>query len=1030
MERDILQSIKLELTKNLKFTPYLRICLHPLIAQSKIESAHNILCAELSAEPAIRLSALRTITQYLRPGFTDLFHGLFQQPITDDEKILICTYLATYGNEESVEILSNYIINNYTKESNYATVIQCLETLRLLRHPDNNLLTVLKNIINDTSTNEVIRFYAIRALSIFNDIHLLEALINQNEYTLLGIFDAIAFMSQYCIEQRAQKNEASDSSNEDNLIIELRVFLSKMLPQFDLYPIRIKISCLNALIVSKHRETNDYVLKILNSQNEDEKEELLILLQHKIMLLRDPEPLIRALISFGTISPHHNIIIVDTIVNYFTSLQNDRSSTLLKDKLFNYFTVTLDSFFELYRKNYMIAEVEEKNYPETIRQVRNFILSKLTPQILSKIVHYLRYEKNDEIQKIINLITNHIPFIDSSTREPFSLLTEMLYDSNPKSREISASRLETIDFEKRFLQERIVRLCTIIAQLNIQSAANLLVKIYNYLKKYRDEILFDACIQTLSKMRYPYMLGELELMLLSGDRNEQLFSLKYLVHYKDQQTASILFELLKNTTLLDPEVITTALQLLLQTETTQYKNSTEILKNIILSSNDVNIKRYAFLNIGHCGDEKELEWLMTLFMETNEIAIKETILQSIGSIIPRLRDFNKRALAQFLIDCMKESGIRIRIYACALLLQLNHKEVERYIKEMLIIKNRDIQTEILFLFRNHTLPELSYFLLSLLKEEYAVGYETISILQNLPSEICDDIVNFIGNMYRKNGIDISQSTSSVTIKPGKIDTLKDFFIVTIKIFENTHPVLLEELVTLLNTIQSLILEHCKRNNLSMFALLPDSITFYSNNPLNIADALIAITQSIRMHNATTGIPFKAIIQSYNARALQSGQDITIISDQKYVYDVLYNYSIIDEYIYSSIHQEFSCTALPHILSNAANIQLYYLSSKKNSYLEAQKALDQIIMNEKTKKEKERELLDEIKKRKLHIQSLGSAEYLATLERVNGILRNEINEINKFIQKRSTDRELITQVARMLENLQKKIFLEISNFIMK
>ncbi len=1030
MERDILQSIKLELTKNLKFTPYLRMCLHPLIAQSKIESAHNILCAELSAEPAIRLSAIRTITQHLRPGFTDLFHALFQQSITDDEKILICTYLATYGNEETVQLFTDYIMQNYSRDSNYPTVIQCLETLRLLRITDNNLLTVLKNIINDTSTNEVIRFYAIRALSIYNDIHLFEALVNNNDYTLIGIFDAVSFMSEYYISQRAQKNEVSGATGEEDIIIELRVFLSKILPKFVEFSSSVRISCLNALIVSKHRETNDYILKILNSQNENEKEELLILLQHKIMLVRDPEPLIRALISFGTISPHHNTIIVDTILNYFTSLQNDRSSTLLKDKLFNYFTVTLDSFFELYRKNYMIADVEEKSYPESIRQVRHFILSKLTPQILTKIVHYLRHEQNDEIQKIINLLTNHFPFTDSFTREPFSQLIEMLYDSDPKSRAISASRFETIDFEKRFLQERIVRLCTIVAQLNIQSAANLLVKIYNYLKKYRDEILFDACIQTLSKMRYPYMLGELELMLLSGDRNEQLFSLKYLVHYKDQQAASILFELLKNTAHLDTAVIITALKLLLKTETTQYKNSTEILKNIILSSNDVNTKRYAILNIGHCGDEKELEWLISLFTDTNEIAIKETILQSLGSIIPRLRDFNKRALSQFLIDCMKESGIRIRIYACALLLQLNNKEVERYIKEMLIIKNRDIQTEILFLFRNHTLPELSYFLLSLLKEEYAVGYETISILQNLPSEICDDIVNFIGNMYRKNGIDISQVPPSVTIKPGKIDTLKDFFIVTIKMYENTHPVLLEELVTLLNTIQSLILEHCKRNNLNLYALLPDTITFHSNNPLNIADALIAIIQSMKQYNDATDIPFKAIIQSYSARAIQSGQDITIISDQRYAYDILNNCSIVDEYIYSAIHQEFSCNALPHLLANPAHIPLYYLSNKKNSHIESQKVLDQIIMNEKTKKAKERELLDEIKKRKLHIQSQGSAEYLATLERVNGILRNEINEINKFIQKRSTDRELNTQVARMLENLQKKIFLEISNFIMK
>ncbi|MGB4270534.1 MAG: hypothetical protein WBK20_15325 [Spirochaetota bacterium] len=1030
MERDILQSIKLEITKNLKFTPYLRICLHPFIAQSKSDIAHNILCAELSAEPAIRFSAIRTITYYLLPGFTDLFHTLFQHAITDDEKIQICIYLATYGNSQTVELFNNYIMDNFNKESNHTIVIQCLETLRILRYPDNSLLTTLKSIINDTGTHEVIQYYAIRTLSIYNDIHVLKSLINQNEYTLLGIFDAIAFMSNYYITQKTQNKEAPEPSNEENLIIELRVFLSKMLPQFDEFSTRVKISCLNALITSKHRETNDYVLKILGGQNENEKEELLLLLQHTIMLLRDPEPLIRALISYGAISPHHNTIIVDTIINYFESFQNDRSSTLLKDKLFNYFTVTLDSFFELYRKNYMISDVEEKNYPEIFREARNFILLKFSPQILNRIIHYLRHETNDDIHKIITLLSTYMPFIDSSIRSQFSLLVEMLYDRDPKSREITASRLETIDFEKRFLQERIVRLCNIIARLNMQSAATLLVKIYNYLKKYRDEKLFDACIQTLSAMKYPYMLGELELMLLSGDRNDQLFSLKYLAHYTDQQTASILFELLKNTTNLDPEVIITALHLLLQDETTQYKNSSEILKNIVLTYNDIAIKQSAILTIGHCGDEKEIEWLITLFAETNEISLKETILQSMSSIIPRLRDFNKRGLSQFLLDCLKESGIRIRIYAIAILLQLNNKDVAKYIKEMLIIKNRDIQTEMLYIFHNYNTPEFAYFLLSLLKEEYAIAHEIIPILQNLPAEISEDIVNFIANMYRKNGIDISRAETSLTIKPGKIDTLNDFFIITIKTYGDTNPVLLETLVTRLNTIQSLILNHCKRNNLAIHALLPGLITVYSNNPLNVADALISIIQSIQKYNDTSNTPFKAIIQSYNARVIQSGQDIIIVSDTKYTHDILYNYAIIDENLYSAIHEEFTCNRVPHILANHSHIPLFYLSNKKNSLVEAHKALDQIILTEKTKKEKEQELIEEIKKRKLQMQSQGSADYLATLERVNGILRSEINEINKYIQKRSTDRELNTQVSRMLENLQRKIFLEISNFTMK
>ncbi len=1029
MERDILQSIKLELTKNLKFTPYFRICLHPFIAQSKSDIAHNILSAELSAEPAIRLSAIRSITQHKRPGFTDVFHTLFQEPITNEEKILICIYLSTYGNKQTIEILNNYIMHNFNKESNFSIVIQCLETLRILKHPDNNLLATLKSILNETSTHEIIKYYAIRTLSIFNDIHLLTSLNNQNEYTLMGIFDAISFISS-SITQLTQKDGSSASSGEENLIIELRVFLSRMLSHFDQFPTPVKISCLHALIASKHRETNDYILKILSGQNENDKEELLLLLQHTIMEVRDPEPLIRALISLGSISPHHNTIIVDTIINYFESFQNDRSSTLLKDKLFNYFTVTLDSFFEIYRKNYMISDVEEKNYPEIFKGVRNFLLSKLNPQILNRIIYYLKNEKNDEIHNIITLLTSYVPFIDSTQRDQFSSLIELLYESNPKTREITASRLETIDFEKRFLQERIIRLCNIIARLHIQSAAPLLVKIYNYLKKYRDEKLFDACIHTLSSMQYPYMLGELELMVLSGDPKSQVLALHYLGHYTDQQAASILFELLNNAGNLDPAVTATALDLLLQTETTQYKSSIEILKNIVMTCTDINIKQPAILNIGHCGDEKEIEWLITLFAETNELPLKETILQSIGSIIPRLRDFNKRALVQFLIDCMKESGIRIRIYATALLLQLNNKDVERYIKEMLIIKNRDIQIEMLYVFNNYNIPEFAYFLLSLVQEEYSIGYETISILQNLPADISDDIVNFIGNLYRKHGINISQSTSSVTIKPGKIDMLRDFFIVTMKLYQNPNPVLLEELVASLNTIHALILNHCKQNNLIIHTLLPGVVTVYSNNPLNVADTLIAIAQNIRHHNVTAHTPCKAMIQSYYAKVIQFGQDIIIVSSEKYTHNILYNYAIIDENLKSELHDEFTCNPLPYIFANPTHIPLYYLSNKKNSFIEAQRALDQIIMNQKTKKEKEQELIDEIKKRKIQIQSQSSADYLATLERVNGILRSEINEINKYIQKRSMDRELNTQVSRMLDNLQKKIFLEISGLIMK
>ena len=164
--------------------------------------------------------------------------------------------------------------------------------------------------------------------------------------------------------------------------------------------------------------------------------------------------------------------------------------------------------------------------------------------------------------------------------------------------------------------------------------------------------------------------------------------------------------------------------------------------------------------------------------------------------------------------------------------------------------------------------------------------------------------------------------------------------------------------------------------------------------------------------------------------MEFGQDFIVLTMDRYLHDTLYNYGIIDDGLYTSIQNDYSCNSLPYILASPAYIPIYYIANKKNAPFEAQKALDEIIVMEKTKKEKEQQLSEEIRKRKLHIQSQGTTGYIETLEKVNAILRSEINEINKYVQKRSADRELNTQLLKMLENMQKKIFLEISSFMMK
>jgi len=80
----------------------------------------------------------------------------------------------------------------------------------------------------------------------------------------------------------------------------------------------------------------------------------------------------------------------------------------------------------------------------------------------------------------------------------------------------------------------------------------------------------------------------------------------------------------------------------------QFKGSTEILKNIVQTYTSNSIKKSAILCIGHCGEEKDIEWLIEIFNATNDTPLKESIIQAISSIIPRLRDFNKRSIIHFL----------------------------------------------------------------------------------------------------------------------------------------------------------------------------------------------------------------------------------------------------------------------------------------------------------------------------------------------------------------------------------------------
>ena len=160
-------------------------------------------------------------------------------------------------------------------------------------------------------------------------------------------------------------------------------------------------------------------------------------------------------------------------------MKETRKNLLLRDKLFNYIVVTLETYFETYRKEFMVTEVIEKGYPENFQIIRKYLLESFTPELKRKVVNYLKNRDRAMLHSIIMEVSSVIPYIAAEEREGLYSLLEVLFDNDQKSRENSAGRIEDINFEKRYLRHRILRLCEIIGRLHIDEAATTLVKIFN-----------------------------------------------------------------------------------------------------------------------------------------------------------------------------------------------------------------------------------------------------------------------------------------------------------------------------------------------------------------------------------------------------------------------------------------------------------------------------------------------------------------------------------------------------------------------
>jgi len=477
MATDILQTIKLEISKGFKLLPYERISLHKLLGLKKSVAGVKILLGDIYKDPLFRESAIFELRSCPGEEVRLVFRELLGKDVSTNEKIHILDYFEQYGNAEDIPVIMK-ILEEHLGDQDLSIVFKSCRVLGKMGVASPQVGDYLRQLARKSDLDVMVRSAAIIGLSAFREIGHAEELLKEGDDDITwAVYKFLSLLSERLFRESESRRSEEDQiytyspEEEDKVMLDIRVLLGRMTIHFDGYSNRIKTEFINAMLTSNHRELLIYAMKALTSEDTELVERILYLVYMNADKLRDPDKLFRNLLSLSVNSSRQNEIIVEIFERYFSGMPETRKNVLMRDKIYNYMVVTLDTFFETYRKEFMITSVMEKDYPENFQQMRQYILENYTPELKKRLLHYLRNEDRSSIHKLLTEIADRIPFMNSDEVSDFTLLLEIFYDADPKSRELSALRLEDINFEKRYLRNRIVRLCDIIGRLGITGAA-------------------------------------------------------------------------------------------------------------------------------------------------------------------------------------------------------------------------------------------------------------------------------------------------------------------------------------------------------------------------------------------------------------------------------------------------------------------------------------------------------------------------------------------------------------------------------
>jgi hypothetical protein len=1047
-EKSFLQTIKLEISRSFKLVPYERLAFHKVLGILKSDVGMNILAKELDKGPDIRYSAIATLVDFEIPGALPVLVAQLGKSITDEERIMILEHVMHHGGKDNIKDIVGFIEKkNEFNYSHFVTVV-AFDVLKTIGVETEEVLNFLVSIINTDRVDSHLKALAIESLSSFKSIALFEQLLKKGEDAFCySAYKAIYSLATDLADKASMMKTDDDRlytyapDSEDKIVLDIRVLLGKMTHEFDTFSNQTKNAFICAMIACNHREYLIYTMKALTSNDIDLISMVLFSIYHNIDRLRDPDKLFRNLIAISTEIDRFNEMIVEIFFKYFNMPRNTRPFNLLKDKLYNYIVVTLEAYFENYRKAFMITSVIEKGLPESFQRIRRFILNYCTPELKKEIIAFLTKDDPALVKHIVGSLAKRISYLEGESVEDLTLLVEVLLDKDHKSRENSSTRLEDLNFEKLYLRNRIMRLCRIISLLHIDEASSVLVNIYNYLKKYPDKEILDATVLTLSTLNYSYMLGEIEVMITTGSAEDQKNALRLLSLFTEQRSLNIILELMKNRLSEQSEIVESAITILLDRDITGNITANQIFKSVIANNQSPSIRSLAVLGIGQCRFDTDIDYLNELFYKMGQDNSKDVIVRAIAMIVVHSPSFNKRQLMRYLQEYLKDPGIKVRIYSCLLLAHLGNKEALRSIRDMLVIKNKGIQRDILAILGDLKSIEFSFFLLSLLKEEYGISKDIVPVIAKLSMEEMKEIDGFVVNIFRKYEAPVLEGIQVPSVDAGviSIEGLKKerVTILNMVLGERSLQTMTGNIPDLINLnlrIKSFIASAISDSGGTMSKMSNTNIVAYFANAKAAAEAAIKIQRNIVAFNSlrVTGKKIDLYLQLLT-------ETVNIINDEiiefphmlkAFITLPVRNKTVIDRSTKELIVDSFSLREIPQMVLSMSGFPIdnYELLNPINFTQLSEQIVKTIREDEEKRNQMQQQIQAELKKLKQGSRPASSASIARGLDNLSGQLQIELDEIDRYVQKRSTDRELIKNVRKMLTNVHNLYKVEISRLI--